>query len=204
LGRALSANPAKEIAFMPDDNFPEYPPAVAELLRQMPLAPLGPGTPVATMKGQLQAIEAAAFGGRTVNRDMANACQAGLWLAFHFLDESHTLSQALHTPEGSYWHALMHRREPDHANAAYWFRHVGFHPVFEPLCPAAAELASLAPPPGEFLKRQESWDPFAFNDLCATSHEETAPCHELCRRIQSVEWELLFAYCYRRAVGAGR
>jgi hypothetical protein len=44
------------------------------------------------------------------------ACRAALWLAFDFLDESHAVSQELDTPEGSYWHGLLHRREPDFAN----------------------------------------------------------------------------------------
>jgi hypothetical protein len=87
----------------------------------------------------------------------------------------------------------------DHANAAYWFRRIGAHPVFEPLR-QAAELALSAPSPAAFLTRQARWDPFAFNDLCAASHEETAPGHELCRLVQRAEWELLFDYCYRRAV----
>ncbi len=178
-----------------------YPPALAELLRRLPLAPLGPGTPDPSLRGQLEALDDAAFGGKITDQGMANACRAGLWLAFNFLDEAHTISQDLHTAEGSYWHALMHRREPDHANAAYWFRRVGTHTVFEPLRQAAVELAASAPPQGAFLARQERWDPFAFNDLCEASHEETAPCHDLCRQVQRHEWELLFDYCYRQACG---
>jgi hypothetical protein len=145
-------------------------------------------------------LDDSAFGGRVAGRETADACRAGLWLAFNFLDESHSVSQGLHTAEGSYWHALMHRREPDHGNAAYWFRRVGDHPVFEPLRRAAAELAAAARPQGAFLARQEHWDPFAFNDLCEASRPEASPCHELCRHVQRAEWELLFAYCYRRAL----
>ena len=37
----------------------------------------------------------------------AAACRAGLWLYHDFLDESHTISQEIETPEGSYWHALF-------------------------------------------------------------------------------------------------
>jgi hypothetical protein len=188
---------------MSDLDQPAYPPAVAELLRLAPLAPLGPGEPHRAVKDQLHALDGAAFGGRINDRDMADACRAGLWLAFNFLDEAHAISQDLRTPEGSYWHALMHRREPDHANAAYWFRQLGSHPVFESLGAPASELAASAPPQAKFLTRRERWDPFAFNDLCAASHDEAAPCHDLCRRVQQAEWDLLFAYCYRRAVGEG-
>jgi hypothetical protein len=147
-------------------------------------------------RGRLEAV-ASAFA-PAADRDMVAACRAGLWLAFDFLDESHTLSQDIHTPEGSYWHGLMHRREPDFANSKYWFRQVGAHPVFEPLRREAARLAADAPGPATFLTRQASWDPFAFIDLCEASYDVKAPCHDLCRQVQRVEWELLFDSCYRR------
>ena len=56
---------------------------------------------------------------------MAAACLAGLWLHHNFLDESHTLSQDIDTTTGSYWHAIMHRREGDYGNAKYWLHRVG-------------------------------------------------------------------------------
>jgi hypothetical protein len=90
---------------MMKDDAAAYPPAIAELLRQVPLAPLGPGAPVAAVRGQLEALDDAAFG-RVADADMAAACRSGLWLAFNYLDESHEISQGLHTAEGSFWHAL--------------------------------------------------------------------------------------------------
>ena len=54
--------------------------------------------------------------------DMAQACLAGLWLYHDFLDESHSISQEIATSTGSFWHGIMHRREPDPSNAKYWFR----------------------------------------------------------------------------------
>src|SRR5687768_17175198 len=45
------------------------------------------------------------------NKSEARAILAGLWLFFDYLDESHKVSQALETPSGSFWHAIMHRRE---------------------------------------------------------------------------------------------
>jgi hypothetical protein len=182
-----------------------YGPAIADLLRPERLPALAVDPPYLLMRPKLEALETdTAFAPHAVrDAHMAAACRAGLWLWFDFLDEAHTLSQDLHTVEGSYWHALVHRREPDHSNAAYWFRRVGTHPVFGPLREAAARLAASAPPKGAFLSKQAAWDPFAFNDLCEASSEE-APCHDLCRRVQRAEWELLFDYCYRQAVGRGR
>jgi hypothetical protein len=62
-------------------------------------------------------------------------------------------------------------------------------------------LAADAPAEGRFLATQAAWDPFAFIDLCEASYGETAPAHELCRRVQRAEWELLFNCCFGRAVG---
>src|SRR3954470_162325 len=43
--------------------------------------------------------------------DDASAMLASLWLWHDWLDESHTISQSLHSSTGSLWHAIMHRRE---------------------------------------------------------------------------------------------
>jgi hypothetical protein len=180
-----------------------YGPVIAELLKEDRLAPLGPGSPNRAMRPKLETFRPEqAFAPHPVrDGDMATACHAALWLHHDFLDESHTISQGLHTPEGSYWHALMHRREPDFANSAYWFRRVGTHPVFEPLRAEAARLAAEGPAQAAFLARQTTWDPFAFVDLCEASYDEKAPGHKLCRQVQRVEWELLFDYCFHAALG---
>ena len=179
-----------------------YGPVIAALLAEPRLAPLGPGRPNLAVRAALEALtpEGLFAPHRLEDRDAARACLAGLWLYHDFLDESHTLSQDLNTAEGSYWHGLLHRREPDFSNSKYWFRRVGTHPVFEPLCAAAAKLAQGAPPQAAFLGRQTSWDPFGFIDLCEASYDAKAPCHELCRQVQRVEWELLFDHCCRKAV----
>jgi hypothetical protein len=131
---------------------------------------------------------------------MAKCCLAGLWLYHDFLDESHTLSQEIHTTSGSYWHGFLHRREPDYSNAKYWFERVGNHPIFEPLVADAKEIAAGdSGKAAEFLNRQNAWDPFAFIDMCEQS--AGSPSETLCRRIQQREWELLFDYCYHQAIG---
>src|SRR4051812_1637732 len=50
------------------------------------------------------------------------AAMAGLYLYFSCLDEAHTIAQSIETPDGSFWHGIMHRQEPDAGNAGYWFR----------------------------------------------------------------------------------
>jgi hypothetical protein len=187
---------------MRESNQPLFAPSIAALLRQERLAPLGPGQPDAALRPQLEALanDAAFSPQRIRDRGMADACRAGLWLHFDFLDEAHTISQDLQTVEGSYWHALVHRREPDFSNANYWFRRVGAHPIDEPLRRAAAELATRAPAEAAYLVRQAKWDAFAFVDLCEQVWNGRAPCEELCRKVQRVEWEMLLEHCYRAAV----
>jgi hypothetical protein len=179
-----------------------YGPVIAELLREDRLQPLGPGTPNQALRPLLDKLSVpSAFAHSSIrDADMAACCCAALWLYHDFFDESHRLSQDIATPSGSYWHGFLHRREPDYGNAKYWFRRVGNHPVFEPLRQAAAELAKREPH-AEFLVRQQAWDPFAFIDLCEKSASNGSPTEMLCRRIQQREWELLFDFCYRAAVG---
>ncbi len=54
---------------------------------------------------------------------------AGLWLYADDLDRAHTLAQGDNTPTGSFWHAVVHRREGDFDNARYWYRKAGQHPA---------------------------------------------------------------------------
>src|ERR1700694_3407702 len=68
------------------------------------------------------------------------ATLSGLYLYFSCLEEAHTIAQEIATAEGSYWHGIMHRQEPDAGNAGYWFRQVGTHAIFPALREAAAEI----------------------------------------------------------------
>jgi hypothetical protein len=66
-----------------------------------------------------------------------DAALAGLWLRFAEWDRAHTIAQDLPSVEGSYWHAILHRQEPDGWNSGYWFRRVRLHPVFKQLAEEA-------------------------------------------------------------------
>ncbi len=46
------------------------------------------------------------------------------------------------------------------------------------------------------------WDPFLFVDHCEQYLNTGRPEEEVCRKVQRVEWELLFGYCFRQAIGA--
>ena len=58
---------------------------------------------------------------------------AALWLYVDDLDRSHKVSQGIEDETGSYWHAIMHRREGDFNNSRYWMRRAASHPLMESL-----------------------------------------------------------------------
>jgi|SRR5579883_341213 len=107
--------------------------------------------------------------------------RAGLYLYFGCWNEAHEVAQNIATREGSYWHAIVHRQEPDAGNAGYWFGQVRTHPIF-------AQLSEAAGTP---------WNPRTFIQQCerARSAEEKRRAQEL----QLLEWQLLFDYCAGQA-----
>jgi hypothetical protein len=173
------------------------------LLADAPLCELGPGHSDEAIVDRLRnlSVETPFAPARIVDRQMADGCLAGLWLMYDFLDKSHTISQSIENSSGSYWHAIMHRREPDYSNAKYWFRQVGVHPIFPSLNAAAQELAaadldkSIRPFAG-----QAKWDSNRFVDLCAAVTAGRTSSELFCRSVQQRECQLLFDYCYHRAL----
>jgi hypothetical protein len=181
-----------------------YTPIIDELLADKRLNVLGPGHPNEAARDKLRGLTVeTAFAGQNIrDAEMASCCLAGLWLYHDFIDEGHGICQDIATPSGSYWHGIVHRREPDYGNAKYWFRHLGPHEIFAALHQAAAALCKEHPsgPEAAFLAGQSAWDPFAFVDLCEQVERGRSTAEVLCRHVQAREWELLFDFCYHRAL----
>jgi hypothetical protein len=126
------------------------------------------------------------------------AALTGLYLYFSCRDEAHEIAQADSSADGSFWHGILHRQEPDAGNASYWFNRVGKHPVFPGLLEATTAIAAAHP--NAVLHFGEAWDPFAFIEICERARRQ--PGSELERaalEIQRAEWQRLFDYCARRS-----
>ncbi len=119
------------------------------------------------------------------------AAVSGLYLYFSCIDQAHELAQSIHTPEGSYWHGIVHRQEPDPDNARYWFRRLESHPIFPELARAAQTLGL----PGG---AEGPWDSGRFVEICERARREPAsPLARMSLETQRAEWQLLFDYCAR-------
>jgi hypothetical protein len=128
------------------------------------------------------------------DRTASIAAQAGLLLMNDCLDESHACSQSIEGEgrNGDYWHAIMHRREPDYGNAKYWFRQVRRHPVFERLPGIATRVMGDRRIDGLDRLTAGDWDPFHFVDLCERhARNEESPAALALREIQGWEMALL-------------
>jgi hypothetical protein len=120
---------------------------------------------------------------------LSEAALAGLYLYFSFWEEAHEIAQNISTPEGSYWHAIVHRQEPDAGNSGYWFRQVGAHAIFPALRKQAAQIGV------DFGPR---WDPIAFIEMCERARQQPGSgsgAERMAIETQRAEWQLLFDYC---------
>jgi hypothetical protein len=148
---------------------------------------------------------------RAVSAVDVTALRAGLLLMHDFLDESHQQSQSIEGEGehqwGDYWHAILHRREPDYGNAKYWFHQIGRPPTFPELARQADVLLQSSPSPHaprwrSNLATPSAWNPFAFVDLCESCASSPDPGLKLAaRQIQFAEMLLLFRQTYRQATG---
>ena len=192
-----------------------YTPAIAEVIEK-----LETGNPLPTLVPQeawntelTDALESASldelFQGESLkNSTFGDAIKSGLLLWNDALDESHNISQGLSNHTGSYWHGIMHRREPDYSNAKYWFGRVGTHPIFPQVRERALAILSEVSSPSDALtyiaqtiEAEENWDAYQFIDWCqAAENGSDADVTRFLQQVQAEEIKLLLAYSYRNAV----
>ena len=122
------------------------------------------------------------------------AALAGLLLMAGCWEEAHQVSQDLADAEGSYWHALAHRMEPETWNSDYWFGRVGPHAIFSELFAKASEVIRRHPRAG--LELQSQWQPSLLTSWCDRARESKAPDFiSAVTEIHTAECWLLWRWC---------
>lgn len=153
---------------------------------------LGPQRRPGTLSGaEVERAVAAALGGASHPRAVEITSLVSLW--HDHPEAAHELVQERPGADAAWIHGIMHRREPDAGNAAYWFRRVGRHAAFTAL---AAAVASLPVTPNLQTLREKltgggTWDPFAFNDAVAVAD---ATSEDFLRAVQAEEFAVLLSH----------
>ena len=192
-----------------------YTSAIAEAIEKLEAGnPLPALVPQKAWSSELtDALESASlnelFDGESLkNMTFGEAIKSGLLLWNDALDESHNISQELGNQTGSYWHGIMHRREPDYSNSKYWFGRVGTHPIFPALRERALELFEETQNPsdaladiGQAIAAEDNWDAYQFIDWCQAAEDDSdSDVTRFLQQVQAEEIKLLLAYSYRNAV----
>ncbi|GEM_PF-342169 len=133
------------------------------------------------------------------HKSFADATVSGLLLWNDCEQEAHTLAQNINSPEGSYFHAIIHRREPDIWNSDYWFDRTGAHPVF----PLVYDYVSKNFPE-KIVKKilvKNRWDPKVFNKAVEEAQNDGNAADSDLKTIQHAELLFLIAHSYRHTIG---
>jgi len=171
---------------------------IKQLLATAESAGLGPGPRAGVLsKAELNAKLDSLLGDAKISSVRQQLIRSLVLLWHDHLDASHTISQGIKNADGSFVHAIMHRREPDAWNSKYWWRRVGEHPVFPEIAKQVGELLARS------RRREEAdlakcllpggnWDAAAFTDACDAAKDDSLI--QMLREIQRIETEVLLEH----------
>ena len=149
---------------------------------------------LATLEAALDAI----LSGTSLPDSRRELARATVLLWHDHWDPAHLLPQRFENADGSFVHAIIHRREPDYWNSKYWFRRAAGHPCLTEIATRARQLPAQADDPGLLtrLLSRGAWDALGFVDECQRCAGLPAddPAHLLARRLQRLEFEVLLAH----------
>lgn len=172
---------------------------LSALLNTPDLPSLGPETRAGRWEsGELNGKLNTALASRHFHPNQETCIRSLILLWHDYLDESHTLSQNITSVDGSFLHAIMHRREPDYWNSKYWFNRVGAHPAFPMI---EEEVKTLLTSHGYSfaLKTVQGghWRPNEFVVLCeAFAGKAGSSEYKVLQQVQQIELvTLLKALC---------
>jgi hypothetical protein len=170
--------------------------SITALLNTPELADLGPHSRAGTLSiHEVNARLDETFRGGNLPANSQQLIRSALMLWHDHLDASHTISQDLHSSDGSFLHGIMHRREPDYGNAKYWFHRVGRNASYPEI---AQRVSTLLDGQGATTLKSElipagQWDADALVDACeaAAGRRGTEEQRALLREIQRIEFTVL-------------
>jgi len=157
-------------------------------------AELGPGPRAGvTRQADLEAKLNPLLADSALSEERQQLVRSLILLWHDHLGAAHGIAQDIDNPDGAFVHGIMHRREPDFSNAAYWFRRVGKHAAFPVI---AGQVTALVKTDDERqlatrLVRANNWDPFAFIEACEQAIGKATKEEQLLREIQRVESRVL-------------
>lgn len=131
----------------------------------------------------------------------SDVCRCGLLVWNDDIDAAHTITQGIETPTGSFWHAIIHRREGDAGNSRYWWAQTGDHPAFAAIYDAALEQLGRETERSALAFRGKlqtacTWLPVEFVARCEQA--KGGPDSGWLERLQLVEIRTLLDWCRKQ------
>lgn len=140
--------------------------------------------------------------GKVVHDDDAELLRGALYLWHDYLPQSHTIFQGDSRSVGSFWHAIMHRREGDFSNSKHWYARCTDHPALPMLAVQTNSVLNPLPVDKSILKlTMNGWNPDAFVDLVQEISANPADHRtKIAIVLQKLEWRILFDHTARTAI----